>query len=294
METLFALLLQRAHHHVIDARIDARIDGRARRGRAEAAERQFAGEQFVEDDAERIDVRAMIDGGRLLDLLRGHVVHGAEGRAGGGERRVGMFLAHELGDAEVGDLHAALRVEQDVLGLDVAVENSFLVRELERLADFRNDGERLGGGEASGLHGLAQVHAIDVFHHQVVEAARLPEVENADDVRVVQAREHAALAVEAFGELRIVRERIGQQLERDEAVEVRLARLEDEAHAAAPDQFEDLQLRKSDGEAFERGDLRRSRGRGFGSGSSGEDAPGAKSLRRLGGNGRAALGTGVG
>ena len=72
---------------------------------------------------------------------------------------------------------------------------------------------------------------------------------------MIQAREYAALAIEALGELWIVRERIGQQLEGDEAVEVRLPRLEDEAHAAAPDQFEDLQLRESDGETFDRGDL---------------------------------------
>ncbi len=177
----------------------------------------------------------MIHGLRFLDLLGGHVVHGAERCAGGGERHIGMFLAHELGDAEVGDLHAALRVEQDVLGLDVAVENAFLVRELKRLANLRHDGQRLRGREPSGLHGLAQIHAIHVFHHQIVEAARLAEVEDADDVRMIQAREHATLAIEALGELRIVRERIGQQLERDETVEVRLAGLEDEAHATAPD-----------------------------------------------------------
>ena len=289
LETLLALLLQRAHHHVIDARIERR----ALRWWGEATDGQFAGEQFVEDDAERINVRAMIDGGRFFKLLRGHVVWRAERRAGGGERDVGFVVAHDFRDTEVGDLHAPLRVEQDVLGLDVAVENAFLVGELERLTNLRHDGQRLGGREASSLHGLAQVHTVHVFHQQIVEAARLPKVEDADDVRMVQPRERAALAIETLGEVRVVRERVRQQLERDEAVEVRLAGLEHEAHAAAPDQFNDLELGKGDGEAFERGNLRRGGRRGFRSGCRGEHALRAKALRRFGRHGRAALGTGV-
>ncbi len=140
-------------------------------------------------------------------------------------------------------------------GLMSRCRTPFFVRELQRLANLRHDGQRFGWREPSSLHGLAQVHAIDVFHQQKVEAARLPEVENADDVRMVQPRERAAFAVEALGELRIVRERIGQQLERDEAVEVRLARLEHEAHAAPPDEFEDLQLGEGHGQPFQRGNL---------------------------------------
>ena len=110
---------------------------------------------------------------------------------------------------------------------------------------------------------------------------------------MVQTGEHAALAIEALGELRVARQRIGQELERDKAVEMRLAGLEDEAHAAAPEQFEDLQLRKGDGEAFERGDLRGGGRRGFGSRGSGDYALGAKPLRRFRRHRAAALGTGV-
>jgi hypothetical protein len=64
------------------------------------------------------------------------------------------------------------------------------------------------------------------------------EVENADDVRVVQLRQHAAFSVEALGELGVLGQLVGQALQRNEAVKVRLAGLEDKAHAVAPDEFE--------------------------------------------------------
>ena len=60
-----------------------------------------------------------------------------------GERGPRGFGANKLGDAKVGDLHPALLVEQDVLRLDVAVDDALLVRELQRLANLRHNGQRL-------------------------------------------------------------------------------------------------------------------------------------------------------
>lgn len=112
---------------------------------------------------------------------------------------------------------------------------------------------------------------------------------------MVQPREHAAFAVEAFGEQGVLREFVGQKLQRDEAVEVRLAGLEDEAHAAAPDEFEDFKLREGGGDAFEGRYLARRRGWNAlfrRRGSTEKNTPGTKPLRSLGGNRGVALGTG--
>ena len=64
-----------------------------------------------------------------------------------GERQSSARRAEQLGEAEVGDLHAAARVEQDVLGLDVAVHDALVVRVLQRVADLRHDRERLARRE---------------------------------------------------------------------------------------------------------------------------------------------------
>ena len=117
-----------------------------------------------------------------------------------------------------------------------------------------NDGERLLRSESAGLHGLAEVHAIDVLHDQVKKPARLAVLEDAYDVRVLEFSQRAGLAGEALGEGRIAAEGGIEDLEGDGAVERRLADSIDETHAAAADEPEDLPLRKSGGDFL---DLRR-------------------------------------
>jgi len=111
---------------------------------------------------------------------------------------------------------------------------------------------------------------------------RLPEVMNADDVRVVQFRQHTAFAVEPFREPWVAGQLVGEQLQRDQTVEMRLAGLEDESHPAAADELENLQLRKRRRDELERGDLRGGSGRRarLPRGGTGHDAFGAEPLRR--------------
>ena len=61
------------------------------------------------------------------------------------KRQVLGLAADQLGQAEVGDLHPALLVQQDVLRLDVAVDDAVVVGVLEGLADLRHDGQGLLG-----------------------------------------------------------------------------------------------------------------------------------------------------
>ena len=113
---------------------------------------------------------------------------------------------------------------------------------------------------------------------------------------MVQSRQHTALAVEALGKLRVARQLSRQQLERDKPVELRLARLEDNAHAAVADEFKNLELWKRRGDPPQRRDLAGGRGSGAGVGrhkGSGEDTSGTKPPRRVSRDLCAALGTSV-
>ena len=112
--------------------------------------------------------------------------------------------AQHLGDAEIGDFDAASFVEQQVLGLDVAMHNAAVMGKLQRIAKRRDNGERLLGRELAGAQQLPEIRAIHEFHQQKIKAAGLAEIMNRNNVRVIQSGERLRLAGEAFGELGIV------------------------------------------------------------------------------------------
>lgn len=68
-------------------------------------------------------------------------------------------------------------------------------------------------------------------------AAGLAEIIDRDDVRVVESREHAGFAAETLGESGVARQRLGENLERDEAFELSMARFVHGAHAAGANQL---------------------------------------------------------
>jgi hypothetical protein len=103
-----------------------------------AVERDVAGEHLEQHDAERVDVRLAVD--VVAERLLGRDVVGrAEHAAVGGQ----ALVVERAGDAEVGDLGRALLVDQDVLGLDVAVDDAARVRGAERARDLDRVGDRL-------------------------------------------------------------------------------------------------------------------------------------------------------
>ena len=156
-----------------------REDGR------EFPQREFAGQHLVKDHPERVDVSPTVHVWRFLDLLGCHVVRGADDLLGLGQRGRFGFAPQDFGDAEVHDLHPAPRIEENVFRFDVAVDDAFVVGELERLADLRDDQKRLARGEFACLLQLPQVQPLYVFHDEVRQALNLAELVHGDDVRMV-------------------------------------------------------------------------------------------------------------
>src|SRR5215208_7182668 len=93
------------------------------------SERPLTREHLIQHDAERPKIRALVDVGaeRLLwTHIRGGAKHGS---------RSSQPMAHDLGDSEVDDARAARR-EQNVFRFDVAMDESFVVRSGQPLADI--------------------------------------------------------------------------------------------------------------------------------------------------------------
>ena len=142
--------------------VQDRVEDR-RRGRA--TERQRARRHLVQHDAEREEVGARVE---LLAarLLRRHVRDRADRRARDSSdsfavvrvrrrpTRVGGRSADQLGQPEVEHLRLAARGDEDVGGLDVAMDDALRVRRVERVGDLRWPG-RAASSSGSGCPPIA-------------------------------------------------------------------------------------------------------------------------------------------
>ncbi len=157
-----------------------------------------AGEQLVEQYAERVDVgrgRHRIAANLLgAGVLRRHQLHA------GHRRRVGVarhLRVQELRNPEVEELRRSVHRHEHVGRLEVAVDDQVLVRVLDGGADLPEDREprrRVEAARFAVVHELAAVH---VLHGEVRKAvARRAAVEQPRDVRMRQAGEDLPLVAE--------------------------------------------------------------------------------------------------
>ena len=147
-------------------------------------ERVIEGKQFVEDDAEGIDVGTDIQAGVFaVGLFGGHVSRGSgefpvDGRIagredgwgidfdegfgfeaflGGGGRIASIFRCGDFADeSPVDDGDFTVVSDADVFGFEVAVQDSLAVGVCDALADFDEDAETSSGGIFPGVGGVLE------------------------------------------------------------------------------------------------------------------------------------------
>ena len=196
-----------------------------------AGERNAAGQHLVEHDPQRVEVR--LAGDRPPERLLGRDVVGrAQHPAVGGQ----PLLGQRAGDAEVGDLGAALDVHEDVLGLDVAVDDRSLVRALQRARDLDRVGGGLGDRQAlAAPDALLERLALDVLEDDELGSVVLAGIDHGDDVGVVELGHRARLAPEALELVGVGGDLAVHQLDRDGPLEHRVEGAVDRRHAARAD-----------------------------------------------------------
>jgi hypothetical protein len=191
-------------------------------------------------------------------LLGGHVRGGADDRAMLGERRLqeaaagggfvdgGGGLGVGAGEAEVGDLDAAVGADEGVLRLVVAMDDAGAVGRLEAATGGDKEGEDgvpvAGVGAQPGVEALAA----DELHGDEHLGAEAADLEDGDDVGVGQAGHGLGLAEEAVvagaGEAGGV-----EELEGDLAVEELVVGGINDAHAALAEAVDDGEAADLDG-----------------------------------------------
>jgi hypothetical protein len=194
------------------------------------AERRPAAQRLVQHDAERVHV------GRrphrpALHLLGRQVLRGAEHRP-----LSGVVLAR-LGDAEVGDHHAAVAAQQDVRRLDVAVDDARMVGRGQRVCGLSDDRHGLRRFERALLvEPLTQRRPAHELHHDGLDAVVAARVVDRHDRRVRQPGGRDCFGAEA-GEERLVRREVRMEdLDRHLAGEDLVRRLPHLRHPTGRDQ----------------------------------------------------------
>ena len=107
-------------------------------------------------------------------------------------------------------------------------------------SDLGRVSQRLVQGQRSSAEALGQGLALQVFHHQEQGALVPSHVVQRADVRVIQPGDGARLAFETRRAVRVRPHLAAQHLDRDHAIQTAVARLVDLAHAAGPQEGEDL------------------------------------------------------
>ena len=126
-------------------------------------------------------------------------------------------------------------MQQDVLGLDVAVHDIVMMRVVERTRDLPGDRQRLVDAELFvTLQAVAQRFSPHVRLHVPQKTVGLPRIDQGENVGVIEPRGDLDFIDESFGAE--LRGDLGpQHLERDLAVVLPLAREIDGRHPARAD-----------------------------------------------------------
>ena len=130
------------------------------------------------------------------------------------------------------------------------MNDALFVRRFERLGDLLRDGHRLVNRDRAVRDELRQVLAFDQFHHEGRDAPALFDAVDGGDVGMIQRGQGLGFALEAREPIDLVRERFGQDLDCDVAIQLRVTRAKDLAHPAFADRRGDL----VDAEARARGE----------------------------------------
>ncbi len=236
---------RRLGHRLEDDRGDRRIEvgaALARVGRRLVAvlqgdlqwpapvEGQRSREHLVENDAQRIEIALGQYLFRRRSLLRRDILRRAERPAQGFGRR-------QQRQAEVGEIGLPVQRQQDVGGLEVAVDDAFLMGVIEGGADVAHDSQRVAWRNETpfapvGVQNSAQVGALDVLHSHVEQPARLPITIQAHNMGVLQPGDGLRLPLEALNIGRLLTEGPVDDLDRHVAPQPHILREIDAGHAA--------------------------------------------------------------
>ena len=129
---------------------------------------------------------------------------------------------------------------EDVLGLQVPMDDAFLMGRGEAPGDLQRVVDRLHLDERAAVEPRAKGVSLEKLRHGVGNAPGVAELVDRQDVRMRQRGHGFRLALEARVRFRVEREVLRKNLDRDLAVEGRVAGPVDLSHPSGPDRRKHL------------------------------------------------------
>ncbi len=161
-------------------------------------------QELKENDAQGVHVRPPVEPGRVGgDLFRAHVAQSAEQLAGLGSARGRQKVGGgDMGDAEVEHLGLAGLIDQDVAGLEVAMNDALFVGVLHRVAHLGQQLEARRRVETATAGVLVQGHPADELHgEERLAVFAHPRFVDLSDAGMLEPGQDLCFVAEALDEL---------------------------------------------------------------------------------------------
>ncbi|MPN51572.1 hypothetical protein SDC9_199220 [bioreactor metagenome] len=141
-------------------------------------------QHFVQNDAERVDIRTFVH--LFAPRLFGRkIMHGAHHVLFLGSI---LSLRYFFCDTEIRNKGFAFHIDQDIVRFDVAVDKSFLVGVFHGQAQFfSNVHHKFNGESLVDCNDMLQGLPVDKVHNDVIPVVVCARVECTDDIRMLQA-----------------------------------------------------------------------------------------------------------
>jgi len=158
-------------------------------------------------------------------------------------------------ETKVQDLDDAVGRDLDIGRLQIAMDDPFFMRRIERVGNFPREGQRFsqrqsGTGTPQSRRLIpeprarrkpfSQRLALHELQHERWDAATLFHAVDRADVGMIERGQHASLAVEPSSTVWVSQKYFGQDLDRDVASEPCVAGAIDLAHASGPEERDDF------------------------------------------------------
>jgi hypothetical protein len=130
------------------------------------------------------------------------------------------------------------RRDEDIRGLDVAVDDLARMRRVQRVCHLNRDVDEHVHRHRFSVDQVAERLAFEQLHGDELRALELVDLVDGADVRVVQRRRRARFTQKPTDRLLVADPVRGQELERDRARELGVFRFVHDAHAAGTERFE--------------------------------------------------------